>query len=150
MNRGQRGSVIVTALATLVANAVVFGTLLAISIENSQQTNAPLSEIARKWAPAISCPIIATLTATAIAALPIARKTRIGLAGLVLAAAIYGLLGTFDTGDGVCTHQLTTLTGTVRGDCFQQPKMIAATLWSIAATALALLAVNRPKSPKAA
>jgi hypothetical protein len=88
--------------------------------------------------PVLAVPVAMTVGVGLLSTAVNNRWIRLTIAVVSAVLAVRGLGQSFDTGDGVCTDQWSTLTGTVRGSCFQQPKMMAAALWSLACAAIAL------------
>ena len=144
----RRGSFLRWAAVTAGVSVACFGSLFARSWQNSAQSNAPVGEVLNKWAAVFIVPLVVVVAVGVVRSARPVGLVRMALVLILAFAAARGLLSPFETGDGVCTHQYATLTGTVRGECFTQPKMAAAILWGLAVAAVALAIPERRPGPR--
>jgi hypothetical protein len=122
------------------ANVVLFGVFIVLSARNSVPNNTPASEFARDWIAVLVGPVAVLVGATVVHVLTRRGVLRLAIAAIVLVGAMVALTLPFDTGDGVCPHVVTALSGTVRGECFHQTSIVAGTLVALAVAALSFLA----------
>lgn len=115
-----------TTLTCLAVGALVFGAQLALSFGNS--SNAPLGEFLEQWLIVGAQAALFIAIGGALCGLLNRALVRAAVGVLVLVLAIRALGQRYDTGDGVCESIASTLSGTIRGDCFSHPRDLA-TRW---------------------